>query len=307
MHLDYNKQLAIKAQLLQEILKHQGIDWQGEVIASPKQKNYRFKANLKLEKGVIGFNRRHSEEVIKIPECEILAKPILEAIPKIKIKNLLMGDIPLLASRKTGQVAGMIQTTRNQHSLPSFHFAVSEDYGFGSMELLAANFVQANPYVTELMLEEIHQASQKSEFAVEIYAGSGTLTLSLAKAVSKVLAFEGNDKAVKRLLLNLEQQGVNNVECKSEKDEKSKIPPEADLILVDPPRGGIDRMLIERIIQSQASKIIYMSCNPATQARDLKLLIEKGGFRLEWLKAYDMYCHSSHLETLALLVRQEIK
>ncbi|MDH5559653.1 MAG: RsmD family RNA methyltransferase [Deltaproteobacteria bacterium] len=303
MHLSYERQLTLKAQLLKETLKHHGIDWQEAVVPSPSNEYYRYKASLKLGVSGPGFNRRQSEEVVDIPHCKILAKPLIEILPRIASLKLPVGDLSLLASRETNQVAGMIHIGKRQQSLPGFHFAVKEDYGLGSLDLWAANFAQANPLITALMLGEIGEASKSGGFALELYAGSGTLTLALAKAVPKVLALEANPKAVKLLQSNMETHGLENVSVRAEIAKKSNIPRNADLILVDPPRVGMERVLTDRIIKSQAGKLIYMSCNPASQASDLKLLIEKGGFQLKWLKAYDMYCHSSHLETLALLER----
>lgn len=302
LQLEYPEQLALKARMFQETFASHGLEWTGEVIPSPQVKHYRTKANLKAGNGQVGFNRLQSGQVIDVPQCLILAEPIKAAIGKLKTLGEVNADYPILSSLTKGTVAAVKAKGKRQESCPGFPFALREDYGFGEMELWAANFAQANASVTKLMTRAIFEAALGHELAVELYAGSGTLTFALAQAAGQVLAYEESEKAVKVLKRNLELLKLDNVKAWAMDSKKVKPPKNADLILLDPPRAGAEDGVIEQILKSSAKRVIYMSCNPATLARDLAKLHED--FTTLGVTPYDMYPHSTHLEALAILQRR---
>ena len=297
LHLAYEKQLVIKAKMVKELYKRQGIESEVGLVPSPEVWHYRHKTRLQPAGKGLGLSRYRSNSSLAVPQCKIISKPILVAAQGLSPK----GDLALIQSKSSGQVAALWCIGNKTEPLKGFGQSVTEDYGFGALELKANLFAQANPFVTAKILSNLAEAMKGSRFAVEHFAGAGTLTLVLASVVGDFLAFEGDPKTAQLGTKNLERAGyiTSRIEAAP---ATSGIDSRADLLLVDPPRSGLGNPFIEQILASKLSKLVYLSCDPQTQARDLSPLIA-GGFRLQSLTGYDMYAHAGHLEALAILVR----
>ncbi len=302
LHLTYADQLTLKQELFTQVLTAQGVEYNPKIIAGPAQKHFRYKALIKAGSGRVGLNRHKSHEVVAIGQCIALSKGILSSLPLLAKLKDGEAEYSLLESKAKQLLAGGRKVRGENKTLPRFPHAVLEDYGFGELELQATSFAQANPWVTALIAQEVAKEAQGANWAVEHYAGSGTFTLALAQASRRITAFEGEKKAVKTLNRNLERLGLSSAKAIHAKAGKVKLPPQADLLLIDPPRAGLDAALREQTVSSAIEKIIYISCNPASLARDLARLTASG-FRLRRLQGFDMYCHSHHLEALAVLSR----
>lgn len=306
MHLSLEDQLVLKQNLLLQAFALADMAEEVKVVsplvASPVTTHYRYKANLKAGSGQVGLNRLRSEQVLAIPECQVLANEILSAIPKLLEMGEFEADFPLVASKACEKVAARVVTGKKEGPVPGLPHVVLEDYGFGEMELLAKGFAQANPFVTALIISDLVQTIGSAEYIVEVYAGSGTLTLGLAKVAKKIMCFEIEKAAVKALQRNTERLKLENVKAVQAEASKVKLSSSADWMVVDPPRGGMDGKLLSRLVSSEINHLAYVSCNPVNLARDARKLIE-GGFKMVSLKGYDMYVYASHLETLAIFER----
>jgi 23S rRNA (uracil1939-C5)-methyltransferase len=142
---------------------------------------------------------------------------------------------------------------------------------------------------------------------LDAYSGIGSISLSLAKAFPQhsFKSFELNNAAVINAKDNIELNNLDNLEVElasAEEYFKEEQNLDFDIIILNPPRKGCSNKILENISKSKAKWIIYLSCNPSTLARDIKLL-EGTGFTLDEIKAFDMFPHTFHLETLALLSR----
>jgi 23S rRNA (uracil1939-C5)-methyltransferase len=140
---------------------------------------------------------------------------------------------------------------------------------------------------------------------LDAYSGIGSISLSLAKAFPQhsFKSFELNNAAVINAKDNIELNNLNNLEVElasAEEYFKEEQNLDFDIIILNPPRKGCSNKILENISKSTAKWIIYLSCNPSTLARDIKFL-EGANFKLEEIKAFDMFPHTFHLETLALL------
>ena len=132
---------------------------------------------------------------------------------------------------------------------------------------------------------------------LDLYSGVGTIGLSIARD-KKLLLVENNKFAFNELQANA--AGENSLKvllCNSE-DALEYIQPE-QTVIVDPPRAGCDVKLIQKLLEVRPKKIIYLSCNPATQARDVKMLTEK--FEIEAIKTFNFFPHTPHIENLVVL------
>lgn len=175
-----------------------------------------------------------------------------------------------------------------------------------------AAFFQPNTRQAEkLYSQALKMASYpKNDVVYDLYCGTGTLGICFAKRAKQVVGIEISPDAAYDARANAELNGVNNIEIitgsvpeklKEIRDEGLLPPP--DLVLVDPPRAGLDPQAIEQLIILNAPKILYVSCNPWTQAKNITDL-EKAGYRLKALQPVDQFPHTVHVENIALLVKE---
>lgn len=172
------------------------------------------------------------------------------------------------------------------------------------------SFYQVNPVQTEKLYElALEYADLKGgETVWDLYCGIGTISLFLAQKAGQVYGVEIVPQAIEDARKNAEINGIKNARFYVGKAEEvlPRFPEKrADVIVVDPPRKGCDRTLLETILEMQPEKVVYVSCDPATLARDLKVLCE-GGYELKKVRAVDMFPMTVHVETVVRLQRKHI-
>lgn len=160
-------------------------------------------------------------------------------------------------------------------------------------------FFQINLPIYELVLQEIAKHINTAK-VLDLYAGVGSIGLSVARGRELTLV-EVNGAAFTEMQNNAEGTSAKCVLAKSE-DVTGYITPDCTIIL-DPPRAGCDRKLIDKLTKIGPQQIIYLSCNPATQARDLAMLV--ANYRIEKLQPYNFFPRTPHIENLAILVRKD--
>ena len=182
---------------------------------------------------------------------------------------------------------------------------------FGGLEfrILSDTFFQINTAAAELLLNKIMQILnlQGNEILVDAYCGIGTFTLPLAKKVKQAIGIEVHPASIIQAQQNAAINQINNVNFYTDKVEKylQQLNVLADIFLLDPPRKGCDRRVIETLLNLQTPKIIYVSCKPATLARDLKLLCSSGTYEPKLIQPIDFFPQTSHVESLVLLEKRE--
>ena len=179
----------------------------------------------------------------------------------------------------------------------------------GSLQISPGVFMQANCLLwQELVDAVVEQAASGGEDArgslIELFAGAGFFTLSLARHFSRVVAIESDARAVEDLGANLLAAGLTNVEVIGEPVDSALCrqwdPP--DCVVLDPPRSGLSREAVARLSELDAQRIVYLSCDPATLARDLRLLCDATpAYRLIHTSAFDLFPQTPHVEGLAVL------
>ena len=301
LHLSYEDQLVLKEQQLNEIAQRAGLKVTAGFTPSPQPWGYRHKANLKSGGGKLGLNRYRSAQVLAVPECKVFSAGLKQAFSGLEPNR--EADLAALESQDTGQVALVWLEKNRQQPLSGFGQQVFEDYGQGRLELTAAGFAQSNPAGTRLILADLLSAARGYGRIAEHYAGAGTLSLGLALGAEQYFGYETHKKAVELGNRNLKAHGVQSGQIRESNAEAALLPDSAQLLVVDPPRAGMASALINKAIHSKLEAVLYLSCDPMTQARDLARLVQEGGFGLVWLKGYDMYAQTGHQEALALLVR----
>jgi len=171
----------------------------------------------------------------------------------------------------------------------------------------ARSFYQVNPVQTKVLYDKAleYAGLTGEETVIDAYCGIGTISLFLAQRAKKVYGVEIVPEAIADARRNAELNGITNVEFAVGKAEE--VIPEwkrqgitPDVIVVDPPRKGCDPALIDTIIAMRPRRVVYVSCNPATLARDLRIL-EDGGFRTVEAQPVDMFPHTVHVECVAFV------
>ncbi|WP_224752657.1 23S rRNA (uracil(1939)-C(5))-methyltransferase RlmD [Metabacillus arenae] len=175
----------------------------------------------------------------------------------------------------------------------------------------ARSFYQVNPEQTKALYDKALEYAQLTgkENVIDAYCGIGTITLFLAQKAKKVYGVEIVPEAIEDAKRNALLNGIENAEFAVGEAEvvipewrKQGIKP--DVIVVDPPRKGCDEALLETILEMKPQRVVYVSCNPATLARDLEVL-ERGGFKTMEVQPVDMFPHTAHVECVSQIVLKE--
>jgi 23S rRNA (uracil1939-C5)-methyltransferase len=175
----------------------------------------------------------------------------------------------------------------------------------------ALSFYQVNPVQTKVLYDKALEYADLSgeETVIDAYCGIGTISLFLAQKAKKVFGVEVVPEAIEDAKRNAELNGLSNAEFTA--GESEVVIPKwykdgnaADCLVVDPPRKGCDEALLQTIIDMKPKKVVYVSCNPATLARDLRIL-EDGGYKTVEVQPVDMFPMTTHVECCSLLIRRD--
>jgi 23S rRNA (uracil1939-C5)-methyltransferase len=169
------------------------------------------------------------------------------------------------------------------------------------------SFFQTNTYQAEVMYQQVARMAQLSaeDNVYDLYTGIGSIGLYLAKDAGHIVGIEAIPEAIEDAKINMEKNGITNCTFYAG-DVKEILSPafwdkhgRPDVLITDPPRAGMHADVVEMLLTLESPRIVYVSCNPATQARDLKLLSEK--YEITELQPIDMFPHTHHIENIALL------
>jgi 23S rRNA (uracil1939-C5)-methyltransferase len=202
-----------------------------------------------------------------------------------------------LAAGDSGEVSLLAPGTSTRGE-EKFHIDLAGD----SLTISAGVFSQANFALRAEMADAVHCEAGEGELAFELFSGAGFLTLGLARRFRRLVAIESDPRAVRDLRDNLSAARLETVEVRGEPVEEAlagaplrRLRP--NVIVLDPPRTGLPRGVAPAL---DADRLVYLSCDPATLARDLAFL-EEGGFRLVRVQGFDLFPQTPHVEALAVL------
>lgn len=179
-----------------------------------------------------------------------------------------------------------------------------------TFDISPVSFFQTNTAQAEKLYEKVLEFAELTgtEIVLDVYSGAGAIALSVAPKAQKVIGVESVQSAVKDAIANTEWNGIKNVEFRLGEAElvlsrlyKQQVKPE--VIIIDPPRKGCSQKVLEAIINLSPRKIIYVSCEPATLARDLQIL-SKRYYKPEIVQPVDMFPQTAHIECVAKIVKQ---
>ncbi len=238
---------------------------------------------------------------------------ILREFPEVKAAtinynddstNVILGEETELITGDRDYIVDKLKDIEVKISTSSF-FQINNEQFCNILESIKSFTKQATKDKLKDDEETNTQGAVSRLKILDAYSGIGSISLSLAKAFPQhsFKSFELNSAAVINAKDNIELNNLNNLEVElasAEEYFKEEQNLDFDIIILNPPRKGCSNKILENISKSTAKWIIYLSCNPSTLARDIKFL-EGANFKLEEIKAFDMFPHTFHLETLALL------
>ncbi len=232
--------------------------------------------------------------------------------------------IHLDSGKDAAEVAAGLGEMRRRHGLAgavAFVFdgkRVAEERLFGrafieekvrglTFRIGARSFFQVNVGILERVIEDMEAAVAAAGMAepvvADLYCGIGTFGMALARGAREVFGVESDEANVEHLKRNLALNGIGNFavcEGTSEEWMEEILERGPGVVVLDPPRRGIDGRMVEALARDPVPVVVYLSCNPATLARDLKPLVA-GGYELADLKVYDFFPHTPHIECLAII------
>ena len=174
------------------------------------------------------------------------------------------------------------------------------------MTVSAPSFFQVNTAGAERLVELVVEGlgPQEDDEAMDLYSGAGTFTLPLARRTSWVDAVESYGPAVRDLRRNLERAGLDNADPVGGDADREFPDSDADVIVVDPPRAGLAQDVVRKLSDQPARAIAYVSCDPATLARDLARFEQEGTFAVESVTPVDLFPQTFHVENVTILRRR---
>lgn len=335
MHLQYEEQLQVKRQRVIDALQRIG-HINSEVkpcIASPKSFHYRNKIQLPCRSGDIGLYKKNSHEIIPIETCYIqceegeeilkLIRPHLldPSIRHICIKNgnkqalviiVTDGKCHDLKERAkkimhlSPQIKGVLENinTRDDNVILSEDFKLhcGTPYIFETLlgktfRISASSFFQVNPLQAENLIKEVIDI-EKTDKVLDAFCGVGTFSLFAAEKGAFITGIEIVPHAIDDAKENAKLNNISNVSFHVGKTEKMVHSlGDFDVVLLNPPRKGCDQSLIDTLIKKKIKKITYISCDPATLARDLSFFVQ-ANYKIISIQPFDMFPQTMHVETV---------
>ncbi len=305
--MNYEAQLAAKVGIIKDCLTRIGkinYEKEFEIIGSPQEFGYRSRAQWHVDtrRRRIGYFRRNSHAVVDVETCPILTGELQTTLTDLRAniewESFWAETVEIEAANAESKVS--IYSPEMIEPTEEISFSLGENRYFYD----AQSFFQGNLFLVEaLVATALRDASGRT--ALDLYCGVGLFTLPLARVFAKVFGVEANEKAIASARKNIENARLENAEVFAEPvgewltDNAADLA-EVDFVLLDPPRSGTERETIESLLTIKPSQISYVSCEPSTLARDLRVLCESA-YEIESITALDLFPQTHHVETVVRL------
>jgi len=298
-HIEYEAQIAAKADIVRDAFTRIGkltLPSAVEVAPSPETYGYRSRARVLADGTKVGFRRRRSHVVCATDRCPIL-------VPELRSELAALAKDPPRRAGEWELACG--GGAPRAVALPApggrpIRFRVNDvDYAVSP-----GVFVQSNAMMLERLDHAVTAAAGTGILALDLFAGAGFLTVGLARSFDHVIAVESHATAVRDLRSNLSSAGCGSVEVIESRVEDALLgariaPQRPDAVILDPPRTGLPPDTADAIADLAPQRIVYLACDPATQARDARVFCARG-YELVSLEGFDLFPQTPHVETLAV-------
>lgn len=324
MHISLSNMLDYKLDKVNSLLKSQDIDYHiTDIIKSNNTLNYRNKISLKIVNQQVGFYEKNTHSLVAVEKCLLCKDEINNIIKDINILGIKNGNLTIRCNYKN-EILLVIETSDEVHNIEKIvnNYKIvgiilndkciyGEDFFVEKIDnylfkVSYNSFFQVNNFICAKLFELIKENTKTSKNILDFYCGVGTLGIVSSDSKANVLGVEINDNAIKDAFVNKCFNKKDNINflCADTKNVINEITKDFDTIILDPPRSGVLKNIITKIIEEKVFKIIYISCNPATLVRDLKLLEEH--YNIKNITLLDMFPNTEHVETICVLTRKTL-
>ena len=315
-HLAYAEQLEWKRRQVEELLQHMaGVDFPVTPTApSPQEYGYRSKLTPHFQAGdkgrgaeepvAIGFLKQGSRfEIVDVPSCEIATPEINARLPEIRTRTR-----ERLATGEYKRAATLLLRHAGEGVVTDYDAVIHEQVGPLKLHFLARDFFQNNPFILPVFTAYVREqaAGRGARFLVDAYCGSGLFALACAPGFARVAGVEVSETSVQFARENAAVNGIVNATFLA--GDAANIfagldfPPTETVVVIDPPRKGCDAPFLRQLFAFGPRAVVYVSCDPATQMRDLKEFLV-AGYALAAVQPFDLFPQTRHLECVMTLVK----
>ena len=324
-HAEYPYQLEMKREILREAFRRIGkADVAPRIAPALDPLGYRYRGRFRVEGEEVGFHASLSHRLVPVSRCPLMVDAINAVLPGLR-------GLDRFAKVSEVQVAS--DGVRASASLPGVPFgegtvghlagrtggvlsgARFEDRPWGeeritlplegiSYSVSPGAFFQANWRMNQAMVRRIgailgELGVSAGARLLDLYAGAGNFALPLAARVREVVAVEGEARSFRELRGNVRANGLGNVRVVRSSVETYRPEGRFDALVLDPPRAGLSERALSRVREAAAGSVLYVSCDPATLARDVRSLSDR--YDLAALEMHDFFPNTHHVEALAVL------
>jgi len=326
-HIRYDEQVQCKKLILKEQLSRIGhLDAVGEIEVFPSDLPFGYRNVMQfhpLSNGKLGLMKRNSNDVFELARCLLPRQAIQDfwsnfalepntGIQRIEMRQNSDAELMITLEGEEGKIpeiemdasVNMVHRTGNESVVLSGEDALTMWVQDVPFHLCSGSFFQVNDGVAEKLVTYLKAIVEKKapQSVLDLYAGVGLFSRFLAPLVPTLVAIESAPHACRDFVINLDAfEHVSLYEGTAE-EVLPALELKTDLAVCDPPRAGLHADVIDALVESGVTTLIYVSCDPATLARDIQRLGEKG-FSIEQIALFDMFPQAYHFETAVLLSR----
>ena len=305
-HIDYKYQLKLKRDLIQRALRTYGelADLQvSSTIPSKNSFGYRNHARFTVrDQGSLGFVNRITKRFVKIDTCKLMAPWINKAVKNLQQLCSSTSQLSIRYGVNTDDWLIQPKIHNDEIELETGQPHYHEQLFDRKFQISSPSFFQVNTVQAETLIRLVKSRLELTgeETLVDAYAGVGTFAALLAGQVKKVIAIEESYAATKDAVKNTD--GIKNLEIKIGKVEEivNDFRETPTVVLLDPSRNGCELNVLETISRWQPDRVLYVSCDPKSLARDLSILV-KNGLMVQSVDPVDMFPQTYHVESVSVL------
>jgi 23S rRNA (uracil1939-C5)-methyltransferase/tRNA (uracil-5-)-methyltransferase len=312
-HISVSAQRVWKRELVGRLLAECGLDSSvNPVVGDSQTYAYRTKLSPHYDRPrsaapmSIGFRRRGRQSIVDVLDCAIAPSPINEALGAARARI-----VAAAATARPTNGATLLFRLGEEGVETDFRATVTERVGNLRFRFTAGEFFQTNAGVLPLLVQHVMRMADGHGCTalVDAYSGSGLFAISAAHRFGSVCGVEVSYLAVRAARMNASLNDVHNVSFVEASSEAifaqlsaADFPPAATVVVIDPPRKGCDSVFLDQLFAFMPRKIVYVSCEPRTQARDAKLIVS-AGYRVLDCSPFDMFPQTRHVENVMTFIR----
>lgn len=309
-HIDYSCQMELKREAVRRRLRDNGgfaAPPLRAALPSVEPWNYRNHARFTVNRdGRLGFVHRWRHNFVTVDYCHIMNPWINDTLAEMQGRCQKRTQISVRYGVNTGSY--LIQPNMSELDIATGQKWYEEELKGRRFRISSPSFFQVNTAQAGRMIDVIEDRLdlKGDEIIVDAFAGVGTFAAVLAAKAGKVIAIEEAPGAIADARVNI--SGLGNVDLVEGKTEVilPSLDKSVDAVIIDPPRAGCQRSGLDALLKLGPCRVVYVSCDPESLARDLRVLCD-GGYRPAEVQPVDMFSHTYHVECIATLVRGDIQ